>query len=301
MDKVLAFTKKMIYPPVCVRIWIMVIGFISLIPVLGLSISDVFLAYAAYLISAYALILLLAWICQKGKILAGRAKQNILQKHGIAARYVTDQYFRVSVSLACSLLINLGYAVLKAVSAILFSAEWTGFIAAYYIALCIVRVYLMTRFLSAKEHCWEQEVLYYRRTAVFLLLINVSLSALIYKIVQEGETYTYSGFIIFAYAGYTFYSFGSSIYHMVKYRRYHSPLLSAVKVVGFTSALVSVLSLQTAMLTQFGTDHDFSHKMANAITGTVVCTVIFLFALSMLNRSHRMEKKDSERQKNAVK
>lgn len=290
MDKTVQLVKKIIYPPVLVRIPTIIIGFCSLIPVFGFSISQPVFVYAAYVLSAYALVLFVAWLCQKGRALKD-VRQYLIRRNGIAARYISDRYFQVFIGLVFSLTVNLAYAVLKAVSAILTSSGWTGLIAAYYIALCMVRFYLMTRLLHEKEHCIECEIPYYRRTAGFLLLINLALSVLIYKIVEEGETYTYPEYVILVYAGYTFYSFGSSIHHMRKFRRYRSPLLSAVKIVGFTTALVSVLSLQTAMLTQFGTEHDFSHQLANAITGTVVCAVILALSVFMLVRSHKMGKR----------
>lgn len=289
MERLLTGMKKLLYPPVPLRVCLIVLGFGSLIPAFYSPLSETPVVYGAYVWSAYALAMAAAWAVRIGRTLR-KARKRFIENHGLAARYVSDRYFRVSISLGCSLVINLAYAALKAVAAVLISSAWTGFIAAYYLVLSFVRLYLMTRFSKDKEHDPAKEIRTYRWTAMFLLFINLALTALIYKIVQEGESYTYPGTIIFAYAAYTFYSFGSSICHMVRYRRFHSPLLSAVKTVGFTTALVSVLSLQTAMLTQFGTEQDVSHRIANAMTGTAVCLAILLISVLMFVQAGKMTK-----------
>lgn len=287
--------KKIIYPPTVIRMFLILLGFESLILAFYSPLSETPFVYAAYVLSAYALVVSVSWAAQIGKKVKN-IRKGFIKRHGLVARYVSDHYFRVFVGLAMSLFINLGYAVLKAVDAVLSSSAWSGFVVVYYIALCLVRFYLMTKFLKDKEHDSEKEVRYYRGTAFFLLLMNLVLTVLIYKIVQEEEAYIYPGYIIFAYAGYTFYSFGLSVYHMVKYRRFHSPLLSAVKTVGFTTALVSILSLQAAMLTQFGTEHDFSHQIANGLTGLTICMAILLISVFMLVQARRMAKRSFSNQ-----
>ncbi|WP_148408771.1 hypothetical protein [Murimonas intestini] len=286
MEKFERVLRAVFYPPVALRVILMVVGFGSLIPAFFSPLADTPFAYISYILSAYAMLVAVVGaikICGKMK----EIKNRLVQENALANRYVTDHYFRVSVSLCVALVVNLGYAVLKATGAVLYASAWTGAIAAYYIALCAVRFYLMKKFINAKEKDEEKERISYRNTAVFLFFVNLALAAIVYKVVQDGETYSYPGYIIYVYAGYTFYSFCSSIYNMVKYRRFHSPLLSASKAIGMTAALVSVISLQTAMLTQFGTKGDFSRRLANALTGTAVCVAALSISIFMLVQSKR--------------
>ena len=53
-------------------------------------------------------------------------------------------------------------------------------------------------------------------------------------------------------AMYAFYNIITAVMNVVKYRKYRSPVMSAAKVVSLAATLVSMLSLETAMLTQFG-------------------------------------------------
>lgn len=290
MEMLLAILKRWIAPPAFIRIILILAGFGSLIPAFWSPLSETAFVYAAYTLSAWALASSAVWAVKAGRSIKNAGIKRV-REHRLAARYASDHYFRVSLGLAGALFVNLGYAGLKAVTAIVFSSRWTGFIAAYYIALSGVRLYLMTKFLKEKEHDPEKEISIYRRTAIFLLLMNLALTVLIDQIVHEGETYTCPGTIIFVYAGYTLYSFGSSAYHMVKYRRFQSPLLSAVKTVGFTTALVSVLSLQTAMLTRFGAESEAFHRLANRLTGTAVSGAILMISIFMLIPSNIISKK----------
>ena len=97
-------------------------------------------------------------------------------------------------------------------------------------------------------------------------------------------------------AAYTFTAFTMAIINMVKYRKYHSPILSAVKQISFASALVSMLSLETAMLAAFGdtTDSGFSRIMT-ASTGACVCSIILIMAICMIAHSTKQIKALSNR------
>lgn len=69
----------------------------------------------------------------------------------------------------------------------------------------------------------------------------------------------------------------------MKTRRYKSPILSAAKVINLVAAMVSILSLETAMLAQFGGDDDplFRQVMTGA-TGGAVCTIVIGMAVYMI-------------------
>ena len=78
------------------------------------------------------------------------------------------------------------------------------------------------------------------------------------------------------------------VMNVVKYRKYRSPVMSAAKVVSLAAALVSMLSLETAMLTQFGsTDSEMSRRIMTACTGAGVCTMILAMAIYMIYHATR--------------
>ena len=89
-------------------------------------------------------------------------------------------------------------------------------------------------------------------------------------------------------AMYAFYNIITAVMNVVKYRKYRSPVMSAAKVVSLAAALVSMLSLETAMLTQFGsTDSEMFRRIMTSCTGAGVCTIILAMAVYMIYHATR--------------
>lgn len=79
---------------------------------------------------------------------------------------------------------------------------------------------------------------------------------------------------------YTFYAVITAVINVVKFRKYGSPVMSAAKIINLTAALVSLLSLETAMLSQFGDPDDLVFRQyMTAITGAGVCAVVLGMAV----------------------
>ena len=62
-------------------------------------------------------------------------------------------------------------------------------------------------------------------------------------------------------------------------------MISAAKVIGLTAALVSMLSLETAMLARFGSDETEFRRIMLGISGGVVCAVVLAMAIYMIARA----------------
>ena len=65
--------------------------------------------------------------------------------------------------------------------------------------------------------------------------------------------------------------------------------MSAAKVLNFVAALMSLLGLQTAMISQFSTEGEAFRRRMNAITGGAVWFSVILIAVYMLLRSRNMK------------
>ena len=72
--------------------------------------------------------------------------------------------------------------------------------------------------------------------------------------VRQNKGFEYSGLLIYTMALYAFYSIITAVINVVKFRKYGNLIMSAAKVINLTAALVSMLSLETAMIAQFGSD-----------------------------------------------
>lgn len=115
-----------------------------------------------------------------------------------------------------------------------------------------------------------------------MLVLNSAISVIAIMVVFEDQTIVYPGFMIYAMAAFAFYCLTMGIVNMVKYWHRNNPIFSAVKRIGMAKALVSIFTLQVAMLTQFGSGDYLMNRLFNAITGFAVCTIITVMAILML-------------------
>lgn len=131
----------------------------------------------------------------------------------------------------------------------------------------------------------------YRACGIILLLMNQALVGIIIYMVTQNRGFSYPGVMIYAMAMYTFYITISAIINVVKFRKRGSPLLSAAKVISLTAALVSMLSLETAMLTQFGSDQPGFRRLMLGASGGVVFLIVLTMAVYMIVRSTKQIRK----------
>lgn len=97
-------------------------------------------------------------------------------------------------------------------------------------------------------------------------------------------------------AVYVFYAITVAIINIVKTRRSKSPLIAAARAINLVAAMVSILSLETAMLSRFGGDDDpLFRKTMNGATGGGVCTAVIAMAVYMICHANRELKKPAAR------
>ena len=82
-------------------------------------------------------------------------------------------------------------------------------------------------------------------------MLNIPMAGMIVLMMQTDSGFAYLGYLIYLSAMYTFYMMILSIINLVKFRKMDSSIISAAKVLNFVSALMSVLGLQTAMISLF--------------------------------------------------
>lgn len=270
--------KKLLFPG---RGWVVLavlLGGISLTLTFFIFGDSSPFAYVSYLLSAYALTILTAAVIPLFSSLP-----KLAHRVPLAHRYLTDRYFKVRSGLALSFFINLCYGGFKLVCAVLYFSFWDGALAVYYVLLCAVRLYLIRRVPAGAEgQDLTEELRYYRTTGIFLLVLDLALSVVATQIVINGYGSNYPGMLIYVAAMYAFYSLTFAVINTVKYRRFHSPVLSASKAVNLTTALVSIFNLETAMIAQFGAEQVYFRLVMTACTAFAVCVIVLGTAIFMV-------------------
>lgn len=114
------------------------------------------------------------------------------------------------------------------------------------------------------------------------------MGGMILLMIKTDSGYSYPGYIIYVSAMYTFYIGIISVVNLVKFRRLGDPVLSAAKVLNLVSAMMSILGLQTAMISAFSKDGEGFRKLMNTLTGTVVYGAVIVIAVYMLIHSRKL-------------
>ena len=114
--------------------------------------------------------------------------------------------------------------------------------------------------------------------------MNLALALVIFFMVYWNRTFVHHEITTIAMAAYTFTALTLAIVNTVKYRRYNSPVYSATKITSLASACVSVLTLESTMLTTFGngTLSLLERKILLATSGGAISAFIIVMAILMI-------------------
>ena len=284
MNKIKKVLQKLLCPPAALGIPL-VIGAAGLLLYVftGNSVSPA-VEYASYLLSFYAL--LITGMAVSSMIGAWKqvCRENILVR-----RYREDLSLQTKISLYGSILMNLAYALFQLFLGIYHASVWFYAFAVYYSLLAGMRLMLAaeTRRGTPGENRLR-ELKRYRLCGVLLLGMNLTLGVIVGYIVWQGRTFRHHSITTIAMAAYTFTSMALAVIDVVKTRKYNSPVLSATKAIRLAAAVVSMLTLETAMLTAFGGDENSVFRTAmTAATGSVVCLFVLAMAGFMIIRSSK--------------
>ena len=292
LQKILKAIKKLCFLPPVQTLLIAVPSFLLLIWGFADSSMPQAVCYAAYVLSAYALVIACTGVFRLAKWIRSGMEENPLIKKleglSFAERYVKESAFRAEISLYPGLFINLLYAGLKLFSGIRYRSVWFGTLAVYYILLAVMRFSLLhhVRTKETGEENRIRELHRCRMCGAVLMVLDWALAGMTILVIRKNSGFTYPGMLIYLMAMYTFYAVITAVMNVIKFRKYGSPVLSAAKIINLTAALVSMLSLETAMLTQFGAARDaaFRQRMT-AMTGTAVCLIVLGMAVTMIIRT----------------
>lgn len=297
MEKFRYILRKFLYPPIWLVILLVFLSGILLTIVFSLDLKYTVLAYITYPVSAYMLVVFGICLPEIGKRLKKwfqrRAIVQALEQHPIGHRYLNDITFRGTASIYQGLAANFAYAVFRAVTAIQYHSIWFGAISWYYILLSAIRLTLAwSRHKAAgckeEKKRLEEEYKGYRLCGYLMVVLNLGMAAMTVQMIWYDQHYEYPGFIIYVSAAYTFYGVITAGIQLFRRRRLQSPILSAAKAVSFAGALMSVLALQTAMLTTFGTDNIRFRQTTNMLTGSIVCMTVVGMAIFMIMHAGKM-------------
>ena len=245
------------------------------------------ISYILYVISFLSLSYLIYTIIYFAPSLKNNIK-DFTTKHKFTDELVKNYGFRTVFFTIISFVINIAYAIFQGVFAILSHSYWYLTLAVYYIIFSVMRGSLLYSRSKSRYKSDEKKILddlfNYKKIGITLICLTVVLSGLIVLTALTDNTFKYAGLMIYAAAAYTFYKLSFSIYNIIKAQKTKDVSIQSLKNIGFADSLVSLLSLQSALLYEFGTG-DLS--IFNILTGSGVCILIVTLGIFMIKNSNK--------------
>ncbi len=279
MERVKKLVQILLFPHIFVVSVLVFLGTVLLLYAFLYDGANPILVYASYFLSAYALTL----VCVRVPVIYRKIKQ-IKQENKYIRLYTSEAGLRVKISLYLSFSVNVLYVLMQLVLGCVNHSVWFYSLAGYYFLLVIMRFFLLK---EMKQDRWGTdrffELLLYRFCGILLLCMNIALAAVVFYIVWQNQGFEHHYIVTIAMATYTFTTLTMAIRNLVRYRKYNSPVMSASKVISLVASLVSMLSLETAMITAFGDGNDaLFRRVITGVSGTAICISVLVMAIYMI-------------------
>ena len=277
--------KALLFPHIAIMIVLVPIATVLLVGSMVFIGTESVIAYISYVLAAYTLTVWCMKIPAIIRLLGAFKREN-----KFAVRWFSDVRLRINVSLYGALFGNVIYGIFHILLGIYHRTFWFYSLGAYYICLAFMRFGLLrhTRRFAPGEKM-RAELIKYRATGWVFLVMNMAISLMIFFMVYWSRSFEHHMITTIAMAAYVFTTLTLAILSVIKYRKYNSPVFSASKAISFASACVSILTLESTMLTTFGdeTMNDATRKIMLGATGGVISVFIIAIAVYMIAKGTR--------------
>lgn len=186
--------------------------------------------------------------------------------------------------LLCGAINNFFIAVIKFIFSLTIPSLWFFVNAGFGFVLSICRFstikrYKIIRKLKDKKARIIEEYKNYQQNGIMLILLGIMYFFVSSYMYYKGTNTTMHEYITYLVALIAFYSIGSAIYGMIKYKRNKEPIIKGIKITNFASALTSIVLTQVVLLDTFSSEYD---STINGYTGMGVSLIIIGLGLYMI-------------------
>lgn len=120
----------------------------------------------------------------------------------------------------------------------------------------------------------------YLNNGILLIILGIAYFSVSVYMYYKNPINNMHEYMTYLMALIAFWSVGSAIYGMCKYRKNKNPIIAAVKVTNFANALASIVLTQVVLLDTFGGGVDV--RIWNGLSGMIVSIVIMGLGLYMI-------------------
>ena len=236
-------------------------------------------AYVLYCLSAYGL----AALCVKlpGAV---RMEKNWMRKHPKVANFLNASELKFTFGLYIEQFINFTYGIFKIVSGIVVGSAWIGADGIYNFTQALIQLFQILR--RKKPGTMQKQWQSYRFCGVLILLMHLTLTGIVFQMVNWNRVEESGEIMIIATAAFAFYKFIFAFIDLAKDRKHKHPIDSPVRMLELSQAFFAIFSLQAGLLHVFGTGESWEHWMNTAV-GCMVCLLTVAMGIYMIRRANR--------------
>ena len=281
------FGLKLLYPHLAVILILLPISIAFLVFSLIHFRPTSVIGILSYLLSFYVLLV----ICFRVPRIIEFCK-NLKRENKYLKKWFSDVHLRMNVSLYRSLIWNVAFAIFQLGLGFYHKSFWFYSMFVYYVMLGVMRFFLVkhTRKYKANEQ-EEFEIKKYIICGWLLLFMNLTLAVIVFFMVYWNRTFHHHMITTIALAAYTFFTFTFAIINLVRYRKYKSPVYSSAKIISLIAGAVSMLTLESTMLTTFGASESVMfRRVMLSLTGTAVIVFAVTMAITMIVKGSKQLK-----------
>ncbi len=245
------------------------------------GLSALFLAYSIYTVVLYA----------------PAAKQKfrlLLLRNDFTARIMQHYGFKTFVFALFSLAINVAFAVMNLVSAVLYKSVWYASVAGYYSALIVFRGGVIIADNKCKKKFADNDAArekskwkIYLAGGAFLIVVACAMAGAVTQMTVSARPVRSGQVMAIANAAYTFIKMTTAIYNLCRARKFDDPVTQALRNLNFSAACMSVVSLTVLMIATFAANADEMNGMLSmkACVGFIACALVLATATIMIRKA----------------
>lgn len=278
---------NLLYPHLAVIIILLPLSIALLVFSLVYLNTTSIIAILSYLLSFYVLLVISFRMPRIITFFKTFKRENKYMK-----KWFSDVHLRMNVTLYGSLIWNVAFAIFQLGLGFYHKSFWFYSMFAYYVMLAVMRFFLVKH--TRKYKANEETQIEIKKSIIcgyLLIAMNLALAVIVFFMVYWNRTFYHHMITTIALATYTFFTFTFAIINLVKYRKYKSPVYSSAKTISLIAGAVSMLTLESTMLTTFGTTESplFSQIMLS-LTGVAVIGFAITMAIIMIVKGNKQRK-----------
>lgn len=290
--------KKLIHLISYPRSWVVMLIYVTTLTVWGIAVVTVatghgltVFAFCTYAVCA----MMIAYSIYVTIRFAGVFRNKVLDvadKYAFTRKLSNDFSFRTVFFGVVSFIFSAIYTITLLITAIRAKSVWYWFLVGYYLFIAVIRGIVVIRHVQTEKSYKDDfislqlgKIRIYRHCGKIFLILSVLLLTSVVQMVLAGTRFPAPDGMIYAFGAYAVYLVITSLFGLLKTKKYEDFSASAQKNINFITSLVILLTFQTILLDKIATSK--LSAVMGAISGLAVCITAFVFGIYMLKRGAR--------------